>query len=720
MCQVPCVGVQASGFRCQVSGRNSRLKPETGNLKPVALCLAALVVLGAALDSRAAASVRSHIVWEGDEAMLSVTIDPGAVPANSEERAVAIAVAPVNRRGEDPGGFVTSHSLKLTGDGKPVTGTFPLLAGGTPKDRLWVSTVRVGQDKVSIPGDYVRVSVRDDALGLASDELIYPFRSGSPVHSCGVRLTGGFDDRKAHFFLHIGPQELGMDQQAALEYHLLDSEGNQLSTGEDAIALSTERSAVYEKEVTPGRDATGPYTIAFSLDNEALGMAVASDVRFPFASHLVPVSSMESDTLADWHIPRMPPDSGAARKVPDTLFSIYQPFDRPAFDADIRRGGARSLRIDYAPTAPVTIGSNVRLPGVPAAARIWVKGNNTGDRLVIEWRDPCNFNAPSHQRWMNSMASEICRLDFEDWRCFTVPLMGNGLLARDQQAYMTGHSGIEVRHPVQAPFHCAAVRVIPEPPARGAARDAAVRTVWLDDITVETQAPRNERMTLELRGDTVEARLHADAQLCVSVGNGTGHDILNGRLVVTFLDADGEAVDGADLAEGIDAPAGMFTTRILPLKALAGRNPRGPVTALVTVTGPVVGQRVQGRIVFSRPTGSGLFWDFEKVEHFNPPAPEWYYAATYHRNSIVRQNGKIYISLQDDNRSGPTSAGKWMPAPEGMGADPVAGGADGTARALPLAVATNLPTSVLLHPALPGFPAGVEMQVFGGDRPVFL
>lgn len=717
-CQVSGVRRQVSGLKRWPSGMLPFLKPDTRHLAPFALCLAALACLGVPLDSHAAASVQSRIVWVGDDAKLQVTVDPGGVSGVPEGKAVSIAVTPINRRGESPPGFVTGHSLKLTGDGKPVTATFPLLAGGTPKDRLWVTYFRVGQGNVAIPGDYVRVSVRDNALGLASEELIYPFRPGTPVHSCSVRLVGGFADRKAYFGLYIGPQEMGMDQKAVLEFHLLDSEGNQLSSGEDEIVLPAAQPTIYEKEVTPKRDTTGPYTITFTVDNEVLGMAVASEVRFPFAALLVPVSSMESDTLADWHIPGKPLDSGAARQVPNTLFSIYQPFTRPAFDSEVRHSGARSLRIDYSPTATATIGSNVRLPGVPAVARIWVKGNNTRDRLVIEWRDPCNFNAPGYQRWMNSMASEICRLNFSDWRCFTVPMMGNGLPARDPQAYMAGHSGIEVRHPVKAPFYCAAMRVIPEPPAKDAKPDTAMRSVWIDDIVMETQAPRSERMSLELRGDTVETRLHAGAQLFVSVGNGTGHDIRNGRVAVTFLDADEETVPDADMAVGIDVLSGEFATRALSLKALAELKPRGPVTALVTVTGPVVGQRVQGRLVFSRPTGAGLFWDFERVEHFNPPAPEWYYAATYHRASLVSQNGKVYISLKDNNRSGPTSAGNWLPAPDGMGADPVAGGADGTAHALPLTVTTNMPVSVMLHPALPGIAAGVEMQVFGEGVPV--
>ncbi|MBM4142044.1 MAG: hypothetical protein FJ225_00400 [Lentisphaerae bacterium] len=691
------------------------LKPETRNLKPVARLLV-LAWLGLCLDVQAAASFRAHMIWVGEEPRMQVTIEPGAAATQT----VWIAARPFNQRGESPDGFTGGFAVKLTGDGKPVTADFPVLNPGVPKDRLWTSLGQSGKEMIPIPGDYIRLSVRDDALGLAGEELVYPFRPGSPLQSCTVRLAGGFADRKALFTLHFGPHGRGVEQKAAIEYHLLDAEGNQLSSGDTEIVLSDTRPTDYEQEVTPKRDTTGPYTITFAVNNEALQISAASEARFPFATLLVPVSSMESDTLADWHIPGKPLSDGDSQKTPNILFSAHQPFVRPVFDSEVKRQGARSLRIDYSPGATAVIGSNVRLPGLPMAARIWVKGNNTRDRLVIEWRDPCNFSTASYQRWMNSMSVEICRLDFSDWKCFTVPVLGDGLLGRDNRSYLTGHSGIEVRHPIQAPIHCAALRVIPEPRGKDAPADAAPRSVWVDDILVETQAPRNERMTLELRGDTPERRLHADAKLLVAVGNGTPYEIRNGRIAVTFLDGDGETVKDAEMAEGIDAAMGEVAVKSLSLAALEARKPRGPVTAVVTVTGPVAGQRAQGRVVFSRPTGAGLVWDFERQERFNPMAPEWYYQSTYHKHSMAMGGGKTYVSLRDNNRSHVSSEANWMPAPGPLGAEPGAGGADGTARALPLTIATNIPVSVLLHPALPGIVESVEMQVFGEGVPVML
>lgn len=685
---------------------------------------------GQGAQSNATASVRSCVVWVGGDPRLQITLDPGPADEKTAGKSIGVSVRAVNHRGESPDGFVGGHTIKLSGDGKPMTAVLPLLNQGVPIDRLWKTSYVVNKETITVPGDYIQVSVRDADLGLNSEELIYPFKPGTPLSSCTVRLTGGVADRKALFSLHFGPHKLGIEQKAAVSFRVLDAEGNQLSGTETDVALSSTDSTDYEKDVTPKRDATGPCTISFEAGNETLGMNVIGDARFPFASLLVPASAMESDTPADWHVPGKPLNDSDRGRVPNILFSAYQPFVSPVFDSAVKHSGERSLRIDYTPAstgaaavaAGATIGSNVRLPGIPTAARIWVKGNNTRDKLVIEWRDPCNFSAAAYQRFMNSAVIEVCRLDFSDWKCFTVPVMGSGLLPRDGRSYMAGHSGLEPRHPLQVPMYCSAIRVIPEPPAKDAPPDTAQRSVWIDDLMVETQAPRNQRMTLELRGDTPERKLGADSKLFVSVGNGTPTDIRSGRIAVSFLDGDGEPVKDADLAEGIDVAAGEVAVKCLSLGALEKLRPRGPVTAVVTVTGPVAGQRVQGRVVFHRPTGAGLFWDFERSEHYNPVAPEWYYQTTYHKYDMAKIAGKFYMSLEGGNMNkNPTQNSKlWREVAAATGGDPVDGGADGSARALPLAVSTNGPVSVLLHPALPGAVESVEMQVFGEGVPVML
>jgi hypothetical protein len=660
-------------------------------------------------------------VWKGESPQLQVTLAPDTPVTEASQTKVGLAVRAVDRRGEsrNANSVIRVPPVELDGAGKRVTRTFPL-PPMTPGVPFWWTDYKAGSKVDKIPTEYVLVNVSGAEHGLHSEEYIYPIK-GSLAHSCSVHLEGDFESRKASVSFYFGPHGQGVDQKVDIEFHVLDIEGNELSGGEEEIWLSNDKPTVYEKDVTPDRNSTGPYAIAFTLNSEALGMAVAAEARFPFSTSLIPVTSMESDTMADWHIPGRSLDSGAERKLPNVLFSHSQPFARPVFDEEVKRSGARSLRIDYADGQPVTIGSSIRLPGLPQAARIWVKGNNTRDRLVLEWRDPCKFGAPAHQRWMNSMAVTICTLDFSDWRRFTVPVMGSGLLGRDTASFMRGHSGQEVEHPVQAPLYVGALRVIPARPKKGDELGPADRSVWIDDILVETQAPLKERMSLELRGDTVARRLHAEARIFVTVGNGTGHDIRNGRVTVTFLDGDERPVEGLELTEAIDVPTGEVATRAIALGSIAQARLRGPVTALVTVAGPVAGQRVKGRIVFSAPSGTGLLWSFEKREHFNPPAPKWHRKSRYHRGMLARQNGQTYICLTDNTRSWISDRKIWRPLPaEQVGAAPVPGGADGSAHALPLRVTTNLPVSVLLHPALPGIVAGVEMQVFGTGKPVQL
>ncbi|MCJ8331453.1 MAG: hypothetical protein MJH11_15930, partial [Lentisphaeria bacterium] len=605
------------------------------------------------------------------------------------KKTVTVNVVCINRRGDRVSGFKGRHMLNLNADGKAVTAAFPLLNKRTSKEqvfRTYIKEPRKG--KVALATDHIRVNIYDKSLGLSYEELLYPMDPKGVLQGYGVRLIGKFGVRKAALALHFNGPRIGVAQAVSFQMHLLDGEGNRLLSFDKEIALEDEKTTDFETDVTPPTGSTGPYKISLRLDNETLKMAMLKEARFPYATVLVPVSGMEGDILADWHVPNSVSVPGSMKgylrpkkplnpmKLSNILFSSYQPFARPAFDSKQRHSGTRSLRIDYTQASgPVVIGSNIRLPGLPVRARLWVKGNGTNDELAIVWRDPCNFNEASYRRWMNQAQKTVCRLNFTDWRSFEVPVMGDGLLPLDPTSYYVGHSGQNVRRPLNAPIFVAALRVIPERPAKGAKPDPAPRSVWIDDLMVETQVSRSERLSLELRTDTSERLLHEKAELLISVGNGSGHEIRKGRVNVKALDVSGKTV--YDETEVIRVPKGEFATKAIPLAKLAALRPRGPVTVVVTVSGPVAGQRVQGRVVLAHPTGAGVFWDFERAEHFNAQGP-------------------------------------------GPGADPVAGGADKTGHALPLTASKKKPASVLLHPALPGYVTAVEMQVFGDGNPVTL
>ncbi len=648
-------------------------------MKKFLVWVALLIVMAcAATQGVAAPSFRAKAV-RGGVPQLQVTVDPdGFIPATGTPQTVWIDIKGISLRGETVAGFTDGFALKLDGKGKPVSADIPLVGGAA----------------TTLPtNDYIRVSVRNEALGLSCDEYVCVITNqGRALESYSVRVAGGFTNRTAHLALHFAKNKLGLTQAVELEWRLMDGEANQLASRTAVIELPENAARDYEAEITPKRDNSfGPYNVMFTLNNEALGLnAFSGDIRFPFATSLVPLSGMEGDLLADWHIPAGSAMPGCAenylipkgvldpKTLPGVLYSFYQPFATPVFDTEVKHGGLRSIRLDYLPPATTVMGSNLRLPGVPVVARLWVKGNGTRDRLMLEWRDPCNFNAAAYRRWMNTAAMEICRLDFTEWRCFTVPVMGNGLPGRDNAGYMAGNSGQEVRHPVQIPVHLAAIRVVPESLSKEAATNVTLRSVWIDDLVLETQAARSERMSLELRCSAPDRVLRADTRLLVSVGNGSGSDLRGGRVTATFQDAAGATV--CEVTESLDLGSGEFAIKELALEKVAACKPRGPVTAVVVVSGPVPGQRVQGRLVLSRATGGAIVWDFERQEHFNAP-------------------------------------GKGL----GAGADPVAGGADGSGFALPLEAKTNQLAAVMLHPAMPGIVESVEMQVWGGDgAPVIL
>ena len=355
---------------------------------PLGVCLL-LAGLGPSTGLWAAPAFRAQVAWEGGVPQLKVTLDPGAPLA--AEQTVFVGVAAVNKLAYPAEGFSGGFPLKVAADGKPVTVTQPL-----------VSNAKWGG---SNDLDYVRVSVRDDILGLACDEYVYPIKAEAPLQSYSVRVNGGFGKRTAVLALHLAPQKLAQDQAASLDARLLDGAANQLLGRTAEIALDDSRAVEFETDVTPAANATGPYTVAFSLNNEVVSLAEQREARFALAALLVPVSGMESDALVDWHLPSRTSLSGSMAEylrpknpldplsLPATLYSSYQPFTRPAYDGEVRHSGLRSLKITYTQGAPVVVGSNLRLPGLPVVARLWVKGNNTRDTLELEWRDPCNFNA---------------------------------------------------------------------------------------------------------------------------------------------------------------------------------------------------------------------------------------------------------------------------------------------------------------------------------------
>ena len=98
----------------------------------------------------------------------------------------------------------------------------------------------------------------------------------------------------------------------------------------------------------------------------------------------------------------------------------------------------------------------------------------------------------------------VGKLDFAGWRQFRVPALGDG-----QQA--SGSKGSTPK--IDAPIGLLAFTI-------KAGKPNTPRSLWVDDLAVETQVGVDERISLETERSDPAGRLTADGKIMVSVGNG--------------------------------------------------------------------------------------------------------------------------------------------------------------------------------------------------------
>ncbi|MFM8635879.1 MAG: NPCBM/NEW2 domain-containing protein, partial [Planctomycetia bacterium] len=345
-------------------------------------------------------------------------------------------------------------------------------------------------------------------------------------------------------------------------------------------------------------------------------------------------------------------------------------YPRIGYDPAEKHAGRQSLRIGYDGGKPANVWSRQTLPGKPTALGVWVKGNETPDELFVSFEDHINFSLPAWQRNANFSEAKVCTLDFAGWRRFTVPVLGAGLQS-------TGSKGSTTA--IDAPVKILAFSVRTTVAKGQEAGDP--RQVWLDDLSVQTQAAEDGRLSLELGSNTADGDLTDAASLFVSLGNGRGVDLGRGRLSLAARDAEGRPVWTHTL--DLPAQAGQFTSVEVPLKELAGKPVDGPIDVDVTFADATVpGARIAGRQTWKRALQAAVVHDFEQRETYSGYQPG---AVTTSRATVVE------------------------------------GGANGSPRALALSVVPGQTgNSVLLHPAMPGVLDRVELMIHGGSRPVTL
>jgi len=571
-------------------------------------------------------------------------------------------------------------------DAKPVPGEQKLVLPATVYDRdghrAWQGSVELVQDKTGVwagraamdnvdksPPYRIDFSADRDDLDLRSSSSIRFAAEKDHVQWHGMRSTGRFPSETETLEFALNTLGDEFTRSAELEIVVRDAEQNTVFKKVETIEL-TGRLSEHRFDVTPDIKSHGPYSLEYSIVTDTGDFSFQGFERFAHATCLLPVSSMESDRLLDW----FKSSFGSPRRYNNyaITFNSKDIIDPATFDSETFHSGSRSLRIDYQSETVVSLFSNKEIPGFPVNARVWVKGNGSDDQLNVFWRDRCEYARWVHERYVNRGQSVVCTLDFDGWREFTVPVLGNGLQTDSRH---------ENPKSIAVPMYVLGFEVTSPKKKRQKGKQvetpvpAEDRTVWIDDLSFETQVPPTKRATLELRCDTPDHRLHPEAEMIVTVGNGTDVDIKGGRLSVLVRDRNAQSVETINSVLNV-VPYGISQQRV-SLAQLAAKSPSGPLSITVTFMAPSAGVRVAQDIVLKSCHHSGLFWDFETPEHY--------------------------------------SGFEGCP-----GADTVSGGAEGSGAALRIMVTKDQTNAVILHPALPGIPGTVSMLVKGGAEPVVL
>jgi len=557
-------------------------------------------------------------------------------------------------------------------------------------DKPSAATVKL--EKIEKAGTAHRVHVALDRpdLDIAWAEDINFAGEKDKILAHGIRREGIFPNEHVFLVLRLNSITRRNIESIDLAVTIRDADDNVVLERIYKTPIKADGTDI-EIDITPPPESVGPYELEYGIENDQLGIYFNATSRFAYANVMIPVTSIEVDDNTWFSSQAADPNrytTGAyyySKHLTDTSPNRYPAV---AYDDKVFHSGRRSLRIDYTQGRDAYVYSRVVLPGFPTAARIWVKGNNTNDTIRIHWCDNSDDTRQAWRRSANFSHHQLCTLNFEGWRSFRVPVLGEGMQVT---VNLAGSSP-----GVDAPVSLLALSIHSPRPGRN--EKPRNRTIWIDDLQVETQAHVENQVSMELRTDTTDRLLHENAKLFVSIGNGSPEDVEEGilRLIArgrpTDADAGAPAPPLFEHTETIRVPSGGVVVTELPLKEIHAKSPLGPVDVDVTFAAPAIaGLRTSQRITLKAPKSYGLFWDFEKPEHYN---------------------------------------GFWGAG----GADCIAGGHN-SERALAIALKAPKPNPnpairarqdlrpnncVILHPALPGMPDRIEVMVRGNGKPITL
>ena len=526
------------------------------------------------------------------------------------------------------------------------------------------------------------------------EEIVFSGKAATPVLSHGLRAEGIFPRRKVYLVLNLGAFPAAQTRDIPVTLTVRDGEDNVLFNRQAAVKPAAQPQQ-HLLEITPEAGAVGPFKLEVSIDSESHNVFFNAAVPFAQPNARMPVSGMEHGDPGMWFAAEGKPETYQTLELfPPGAESLYYslqlvdqvPPDNPriSYDREVKHSGRQSLRIDYRAGEGGNAWSVQSLPGKPLYLSFWVKGNESPDELIVYFEDGINYTGAAWQRWASFSSARVGTLDFSGWRQFRVPVLGYG-----QQVSGTKGSTPKIDAPIR--LLAFSIKSLKREEKRrgthGAGPQAAEdsprdepRTIWIDDLTAETQTAPSGLLSLEIQTSDATGRLTPDGRLLVAVGSGHSEELKKGQLTFLARDGAGNVVWNASLP--LPVPAEGQATAEMPLGELAAKKPAGPVEVEVTfqdVSRP--GVRIGRPVPLKAARQAGIVHDFEEPIVFSSYRPV---------------------------KAGPSQSRI------------VEGGADGAGHALALLVKPGEDASVLFHPELPGTLDSIEMMVRGTGRPVIL
>ena len=365
--------------------------------------IAVLLMLCAGASAGRAQIARSQIVWRDGAPTLEVAL-AADVPDEIKELTFPVSLY------DDQGKRVWGITGKI------------IFAEDKP------STAAIKLQNIDKPENTYRVEVTFDRrdLDLICSETIHFADQKRAVQAYGIRSEGKFPDERLFLVLKLNAVKGRNVEAVDLTVTVRDSDQNIVLDKLHKVPVSRDGTR-FELDITPEKESVGPYAVEYGIENDALGLYFDASETVAFANALVPVSSVEIDDTSWFGSGSGPGRSG------QYYYSAHLTDQRPdqyptiAYDEEAKHSGTRSLRIDYTLGRQGYVYGRLTMPGLPTRARIWVKGNNTSDTLMVYWSDNIDLFRQAWYRSANFSGSTVCTLNFDGWRSFRVPVLGEGL-----------------------------------------------------------------------------------------------------------------------------------------------------------------------------------------------------------------------------------------------------------------------------------------------------